>query len=250
MFFCANPAWNRELYLALMRNMERDYSPTYWFRISRAEQLLALYRRNPSELARLSAQYKSELAGTPRAPHRLAVWIRKDDLVFQSDDDLRADSGRRLARAFDNPEFFGYRLGDWASDADASALYRQASPAALGTLLYIAFETRRLYAATEGRNAPFQPLEVASLVQPAAASPTHSRLDAAMHASGQVLDIRYAGLSPAERECLRFVLNDLGWEGYLGFVDEGTDSFHIGCSPESRDFFTAVFDEARKAAVE
>jgi hypothetical protein len=47
-------------------------------------------------------------------------------------------------------------------------------------------------------------------------------------------------------ECLRFVLNDLGWDGYLGFVDEGR-SLHIGSSPGAREFFTAVFEEAEAA---
>ena len=61
------------------------------------------------------------------------------------------------------------------------------------------------------------------------------------HGSGQVFDIDYSGLPPAELECLRFVLNDLGWDGYLGFVEEGRDNLHIGCSPTSRDFFTSVF---------
>ena len=51
-------------------------------------------------------------------------------------------------------------------------------------------------------------------------------------------------LLPAELECLRFVLGDLGWDGYLGFVEEGMDNLHIGCSPASRDFFVSVFQEA------
>jgi len=45
-------------------------------------------------------------------------------------------------------------------------------------------------------------------------------------------------------ECLRFVLSDLGWNGYLGFVEDGMDSLHIGCSPGSREFFTSVFEDA------
>ena len=64
------------------------------------------------------------------------------------------------------------------------------------------------------------------------------------HTSGQVFDIDYSGLPPAESEALRFVLNDLGWAGYLGFVEEGADNLHIGCSPTSRDFFASVFQEA------
>jgi len=47
MFFSNNPVWNRELYEAIQQQMQRDYSPTYWFRVMRAQQLLALYRRDP-----------------------------------------------------------------------------------------------------------------------------------------------------------------------------------------------------------
>src|SRR3982751_4568399 len=39
-FFSASPARNRQLYDTLHHHMERDYSPTYWFRIMRAQQLL------------------------------------------------------------------------------------------------------------------------------------------------------------------------------------------------------------------
>jgi hypothetical protein len=59
-----------------------------------------------------------------------------------------------------------------------------------------------------------------------------------------VFDIDYSALPPGELECLRFVLDDLGWDGYLGFVEDGANTLHIGCSPAARDFFAAVFQEA------
>jgi len=68
--------------------------------------------------------------------------------------------------------------------------------------------------------------------------------EALAHCSGQVFDIDYSGLPPGELECQRFVLDDLGWDGHLGFIDEGMDNIHIGCSPSSRDFFATVFEEA------
>ena len=69
------------------------------------------------------------------------------------------------------------------------------------------------------------------------------------HASGQVFDLSVAGLPPGEWECLRFVLDDLGWSGALGFIEEppGKPTMHIGCSPTSRDFFAQVFQEAQAA---
>jgi hypothetical protein len=238
MFFASNPVWNRELYDAIQQQMQRDYSPTYWFRIRRAEQLLALYRRDPAEFARLAQEYKSEFV-TNRAPHRLSVWLKKDDLVFRSSDDIRGALGQKLFKALDRPDYFGYAL---KLPADSDYL-SEASPSAIGTLAYIAFETRRLYEEMRVKGA-FLPLEVTALVEPEDYARQKGKPEALAHCSGHVFDIDYAALPPAELECLRFVLSDLGWEGYLGFVEDGMDSLHIGCSPGAREFFTKVFQEA------
>jgi hypothetical protein len=123
----------------------------------------------------------------------------------------------------------------------------EASPAAIGTLAYIAFETRRLYEET-GAKAPFRPLEVTSLVESEDYARHKAHPEAVSHCSGQVFDIDYSALPPAELECLKFVLSDLGWNGYLGFVEQGPDNLHIGCSPGSRDFFAGIYLEAQAKA--
>jgi hypothetical protein len=239
MFFSQSPAWNRELYEAVQQQMQRDYSPTYWFRIRRAEQLLALYRHNPMEFADLAQQYKSEFVTNVRAPHRLSVWLKKDDLVFRSDDDIRKAMGQKLVKALNRPDFFGYTV---QLPADSDYL-TEASPSAIGTLAYIAFETRRLFDEM-GAKGPFRPLAVTALVEPQEYASQKGKPEALSHCSGHVFDIDYSAMPPAELECLRFVLSDLGWEGYLGFVEDGMDSLHIGCAPGARDFFTKVFQEA------
>jgi len=248
MFFSCSPAWNLELYQGIEQQMQRDYSPTYWFRVERAEQLLALYRRDPAAFASLADQYKSQFAGTARrsnrAPHRLSVWLRQDDLVFRSREDIHGDMGKRLVKAFDRPDYFGYSLRIAADDPSIFEDFSKASPAAIGTLTYIAFETRRLYEELGRNREKFRPLEVTSLVEPEDYALQLGKPEALSHCSGQVFDIDYSGLPPGEQECLRFVLDDLGWDGYLGFVEDGMDSLHIGCSPGSRDFFTRVFEEA------
>jgi hypothetical protein len=248
MFFSCSPVWNRELYEAVEQQMQRDYSPTYWFRIERAEQLLALYRRDPAAFVSLAEQYKSQFAGPNgrfnRAPHRLSVWLTRDDLVFHSWDDIHGDMGNRLVKALDRPDYFGYTLRIAAADPSLLEDFSKASPAAIGTLTYIAFETRRLYEGLSGNLQKFQPLAITSLVEPEDYARQAGKPEALSHCSGQVFDIDYAGLPPGELECLRFVLDDLGWDGYLGFVEDGMDSLHIGCSPASRDFFTRVFLEA------
>jgi hypothetical protein len=113
----------------------------------------------------------------------------------------------------------------------------------VGTLMYIAFETRRLHDELKPKGEKFLPLPVSALVEAQDSGRQVSR-EALSHSSGQVFDIDYAGLPPGEMECLMFVLDDLGWDGYLGFIDEGRDSLHIGCSPTAREFFATVFHDA------
>lgn len=243
MFFSCSPVWNRELYQAIQQQMQRDYSPTYYFRVMRAEQLLALYRKDPAAFQALAHQYKSEFITANRAPHRLSVWLKRDDLVYRTCDDIRAGMGKRLVTAFDRPAYFGYQL---RLDPDEPAnldIYSQASSSAVGTLMYVAFETRRLFDEMHVHGEKYLPLPVTSLVQPADRLSVGGK-EAITHCSGHVFDIDYSGLPPSELECLRFVLDDLGWDGYLGFVEDGLDSMHIGCSPSSREFFSTVFQEA------
>jgi len=237
MFFSASPSWNRELYEAVQQEMQRDYSPTYYFRVKRAEQLLALYRRDPRAFEALAAEYRNQFASN-RAPHRLAVWLKRDDLVFHSAADIRANPGGRLVPAFDRPRYFGYAL-QLAPGAPSSA-----AQSAIGTLAYVAFETRRLFEEMRPAGEEFRPLPVTSLVEPEEDVRQSGRPEALAHSSGQVFDIEISSLAPGELECLRFVLNDLGWEGYLGFVEDGRDRLHVGCSPGSREFFAAVYHEA------
>ncbi len=244
MFFSSNPAWNRELYEAIQQQMQRDYSPTYYFRIMRAEELLELYRTDPDAFVALAQQYKSEFSTAYRAPHRLSVWLKRDDLVFRSCDDIRASLGSSLVRAMDRPWYFGYSLNVAPDTPTDLEYFLAASPAAIGTLTYIAFETHRLFDELHPKGEHFQALPVTALVEPEDHARTSRSQDALSHCSGQVFDIDYSGLPPGELECLRFVLDDLGWDGHLGFVEEGTDNLHIGCSPSSRDFFATVFQEA------
>lgn len=249
MFFSASPSWNRELYQAVAMQMQRDFSPTYWFRVKCAEKLLDQYRTDPEAFEALAQNYKMQFPGDNgierRAPHRLSVWLTRDDIRFQTEDDIRAGMGTDLVRPFDRPEYFGYRLQIDPDQPEDLESFSQASPAAVGTLLYIAFETRRLWEEMRPKGEPFQPLQVTSLVQPEEYAVRTSRGEGASHGTGQVFDIDYQGLPPAEYESLRFVLDDLGWDGYLGFVEEGKDTLHIGCSPGSREFFTHVFEDAR-----
>ena len=247
MFFAANPALHEELYQVLQREMQRDYSPTYWFRIKRAEQLLALYREDPSAFRELAEEYQNPIHPKRRATDRLMVWLKSHDIFYRSTDDLRLASGKGLARVFDDTKYFGFSLPEMADGPDRD-LFLQDSPAAIGTLLYIAFETHRLFEELRPKGEHFVPLQVAELVgttdRPAEAGTLLVDPEFPEHSTGQVFDIDRSNLPRGERACLNFTLDDLGWDGYLGFIQVTGDTVHIGSAPSAREFFTAVFDEA------
>ena len=244
MFFSCSPVWNRELYQAIFSQMQRDWSPTYYFRVMRAQQLLALYRSAPAEFASLYEQYRGDFSAGTRPQHRLAIWLKSSDLVFHNVDDIRADSARKLVKALDRPDYLGYTLRLSPAIPANLATFAEASPAALGALSYIAFETRRLFEEMTPSGESFQPLPVSSLVETDDLAHQPSQHEGLAHTSGQVFDIDYSSLPPAEVECLKFVLEDLGWDGYLGFIEDGVASLHIGPSPDSRPFFSAVFQDS------
>src|SRR5581483_4337028 len=163
MFFAANPARHAELYQALQREMQRDYSPTYWFRVKRGEQLLALYQEDPAAFRALAQEYQNPIHPERRAADRLTVWLKSSDLFFRTREELRLATGSSLARVLDDPAFFGFSLPEMADGPDRE-LYLQDTPAAIGTLLYIAFETRRLFQELHSAGETFVPLRVAELV--------------------------------------------------------------------------------------
>lgn len=258
MFFGSSPILNKELHEAIQREMERDWSPTYWFRVMRAQQLLQLYRDDKPTFLEMAGYYRDQVDSAQRAQHRLAVWLKTSDLLFQNAEEVRVDPGKRLARILEDPAFFGFQVNRdliGSFDSNSRDAYLRATPSALGTLVYIAFETRRLHAAMRPKGEKFVPLEVTSLVR---SMDTVGRggsgtgpSEALSHLSGQVFDVRYDTLPPGEKEALKFILDDMGYEGHLGFIDETPHSgtMHIGCSPSSREFFAQIYQEALGAKV-
>jgi len=250
MFFAASPARHRELYEALEEQMQRDYSPTYWFRVERAQQLLLLYQSDPDAFRELVDEYRNPNRPQRRMGDRLMVWMKSEDTFYRSTDELQRATGASLVKVMDDPGYYGFSLPPLRAAA-LRGLYLQDSPAAAGALLYIAFETRRLFEALKPRGERFVPLAVAELVsttdRPAEAGTLLVDPEFPEHATGEVFDIDRSNLPRGERECLRFTLEDLGWDGYLGWVPVGADTVHVGTSPWSREFFATVFQEAAEA---
>ncbi|HLJ50171.1 MAG TPA: transglycosylase SLT domain-containing protein [Bryobacteraceae bacterium] len=248
MFFAASPAYHRELFEAISFHMQRDYSPTYWFRVMRARELLQLYQSSPEDFRKLFVEYRNDADPSHRADQRLVVWLKGEDLLYHNYDDLRRASGKGLVKVFKKPDYFGFALQTYSSDPDLQDLYEQAAPSTVGTLLYIAWETHRLFDGLSSRNEQFVPLRVTELVNTVEQERRREPgSEIPVHCTGQVFDISTEDLPPSERECLNFILDEMGWDGYLGFRLINDGIIHIGCSPSSRDFFTQVYQDALAA---
>ncbi len=167
MFFSGSPAHNRQLYEAVQYHMQRDYSPTYWFRVTRAEQLLNVYWKDPDDFKKLWEVYRNDENPQVRADHRLVVWLKGTDLLYRSCEDLRHAEGKDLVQVFENPDVYGFSFQPGtliSGDPANQALYQLASPSAIGTLAYISYETRRLFDAVKPKGEKFAPLRVTALV--------------------------------------------------------------------------------------
>ncbi|MDD5626784.1 MAG: DUF5715 family protein [Patescibacteria group bacterium] len=243
-FFKCSPAYNRPLYLGVKKHLARDSSPTYWFRIKRAEELLTLYRQSPGAFRELWKNYQSPIKGRDRVPSRLWLWVKKDDLKYKIPQDLQ-DAG--LVQLPNNPDYFGFLVRNDVGKKDPNnrKLYEQISKEAAGAIIYIAYETRRLVEASGGK---FTPLEITSLVRTLAyqkilsRSNVNARIELPTHCSGMAFDISYKNISSHERECLKFILDDLEWAGALDATMESLRSmtFHIGVAPAYKDFFSKI----------
>ncbi len=217
----------------------------------RAEQLLKLYQNDSSEFRSIFYDYRNDANPLHRADHRLVVWLKTEDMRYRTCDDLRRDQGTRLVKIFEDPLMYGFSFQPDSLIMDDPAnreLYKQATPPTVGTLLYIAFETRRLFEAARPRGERFVPLDVTELVSTLDQEKRREPgSDMPVHCTGQVFDVSVAHLPPGERECLNFILDEMGWDGYLGFIQENGNTIHIGCSPASRDFFAQVYQDALAA---
>ena len=256
------PRHNRELYQALRYHMDRDYSPTYFFRISRAEELLKLYREEPDEFKKLYYEYRNQVDPAQRAPHRLSVWLRPEDLTSSNCDDLRREKGKSLVDVFDDPKFFGFTLRRKVRARSARRipqiriytprralhrrhhrLYRVRDAQAVR-----ADEAEERELGLRWRSRRWSSRSTTRSVSRAAGWRCKGEMPA--HCTGQVFDIALANLPPGQREALDFVLDDLGLERLCRLRARKAahaDVIHVGAAPTARDFFAKIYQDAVNA---
>jgi len=226
-FFDSRPAHNSASYRLL--SQLGDDSPTYYWRILAAKQIMRLYRDDPARLSEL-ARLQLAKASAEEALHPPATTARYATPAALED----AWATNALQPIPNDPSRFWFAvdptLGELAAKLGQSPdLYRGLRPEALATLAYIAARVHQISGA-------FQPLLVTSAVRDQSyqqllttGTPEATR-GYSLHTTGYAFDIRRRYESQAQANAFQFLLDDLRTRGLIAWVREPA-AIHITASP-------------------
>ena len=116
------------------RSQPSRLSPTYYFRVRQAMELLEMYRQSPAEYARMASAYQGR-------PNWQSTFITHTDTAVAAGSQRRraaAGDGRSVRAAAGIASEFGVRAG--ASDRSSMAAERST----IGSAFFIAHQLRRL----------------------------------------------------------------------------------------------------------
>ncbi len=265
LFFDNSPIHHKDLFDLIQKDMSKDFGSTYYFRVKKAAELMALYRSSPDSYRALANAFQNSVDAQKRAPNRLFVWYSPKDIKYHSRSDLAEAKNKKLFAVPVAPAFLGFEprtsgfgaIGEM--DPEHRELYLQAPKEVLGMLEYVSFETRRLWNALDKKKEIYVPLSPTAFIRDMdyqvklqtgnkqSAANINARTDLPTHTIGAV-DVSYLKLPKTEFECLKFVVQDLGWDEYLGFFEESKSqkTFHLAPAPSQIDFYKSVYEEAKK----
>ena len=205
--YWTNTPYFRPAVYSLLENLNGvDFSPTYYFRVKRAAQLLQMYRESPGDYARLAAG----LQGSPGQPP-------SQQLSF-----LNQTTGTAPVRsAYEGQLELGDRFVLLPETASAAGVRSRPAPSGspsrlaaerstIGAALFIARQLRLL------QGDSYTGFEIERML-------SHDTDDAAaqrVHGLGWAFDIPTTSLSQSAQRDLRFILTDLRQAGLLAFTVE------------------------------
>lgn len=221
-----------------------DDSPTYYWRLLAAAEIMRLHRDDPARLAELDNLHKAK-ASAEEVLHPATTTTR-----FADPSDLERAWRTHLLQALpDDPRGLWVtvdpEMGELASRLDQpQALYRGLRAEALAALVYIG---ARVYALS---GVP-SPLEVTSTVRDEsyqrllrAGNPEATR-NYSLHTTGFAFDIRRRYGSDAQAQAFQFVLDDLRDRGLIAWVREPA-AIHITVSSEASVLVRAMLEAAEE----
>ena len=219
-----------------------DDSPTYYWRVLAAKEIMRLYRDDPESLQELDLLHGSKGSGEEvlHPPTETERFADAADLVqaWENYDlqPLPTDPG--IGFAVDDT------MGELAPQLDqARELYRGLRAEALAVLVYVAGRVQALSGAT-------QPLEVTSTVR----DETYQELlrdgnaeatdDYSLHTTGYAFDIRRKYESGAQAQAFQFELDDLTARGLIAWIREPA-AIHVTVGPAARALVPLMLEPQR-----
>ncbi len=219
-----------------------DDSPTYYWRILAAEEIMRLYREDPERLADLDLLQNAKASA--------------EEVLHPPSETERFADGSDLERAWDEhalqvvpnePERLWFTLdrafGELASRLGRPKdLYRGLRPEALALLVYMTSRVHELSGAT-------QPLRLTSAVRDEEyqgllrASNPEATTRYSLHTTGYAFDIRREYESGAQARAFQFVLDDLTARGLIAWVRE-PEAIHVTVAPEAARLVPAMLEPA------
>ena len=228
-FFDTAPDRNGEAHALLARL--GDDSPTYYWRVLAAQEIMRLYREDRDRLQELdllhAAKGSAEEALHP--PFETERFADATDLQRAWDDDV-------LHRLPNDPVRLGFAvdrtMGELAPRlGQPRELYRGLRAEALAALVYIGTRVQELSAAT-------RPLEVTSSVRDDAyqellrSGNSEAAHGYSLHTTGYAFDIRRRYESGAQAQAFQFLLDDLTARNLIAWIRE-PGAIHITVSSEA-----------------
>jgi hypothetical protein len=240
-FFDTAPDHNASAHALLARL--GDDSPTYYWRVLAAREIMRLFRDEPERLQELDLLHRAkasheEVLHPPAETERFADPVDVQQAWDAHDLQPLPDEPARLGFAIDRTMGeLALRLGQ------PKELYRGLRAEALVLLVYMAGRVQEISRAT-------QPLEVTStvrdetyqeLLRDGNPEATHGY---SLHTTGYAFDVRRSYESGVQAQAFQYVLDDLTARGLIAWIREPA-AIHVTVAPEAEDLVPIVLEEKR-----
>jgi hypothetical protein len=229
LFFDTTPDRHTEAHELLSRL--GDDSPTYYWRVQAAKEIMRLYRRDRDRLVELAALYGA------KASAEEVLHPREETDRFTDPGELEAAWQEHAISALpDDPVRYGFAVSETMGEHAPRLglrreLYQGLRPEALALLLYLADRVR-------AHSGAARPLEVTSAVRDDAYQALLRTRNAeatarySLHTTGFAFDVRRRYESNAQARAFQFHLDDLTARGLIAWVREPA-AIHVTVSSEA-----------------
>ena len=237
-FFDSTPADHVDAYGLLARL--GDDSPTYYWRVLAAEEIMRLYRDDRARLGELDLLHAAK-GSAEEVLHPPALTERFADATELS----RAWENHTLQPLPTDPQLVWFAIDPTMGElaprrGRPKALYRGLRTEALALLVYMAARVHALSDATH-------PLQITSAVRDEEyqsslrAGNPEAAVGYSLHTTGFAFDVRRSYESAAQARAFQFVLEDLTARGLIAWVREPA-AIHVTVSSEADELVAALLE--------